>query len=182
MKGRRRFISEINLTPLLDVLFSILFIVMMTGMQNEQSMKSNYQDQLDRLTQENKTLSENLERREEQLSTYDEFKSDALIITVNNIIRDDDHYLMFYEGNEEEKMGSIPMGPDKTENTKARVEGLITEKLDEGERKPVYIIFYCDKKSIYTSEYKAVYDKFNELQQNRKEVFFKVMQKEEDAR
>ena len=32
---RRRFHEEINLTPLLDVLFAILFIVMLTGAQSE---------------------------------------------------------------------------------------------------------------------------------------------------
>ena len=38
---RRRGSDEINLTPLLDVLFTILFIVMLTGMQNEQSYAEN---------------------------------------------------------------------------------------------------------------------------------------------
>ena len=40
---RSRGSDEINLTPLLDVLFTILFIVMLTGMQNERSMEESAQ-------------------------------------------------------------------------------------------------------------------------------------------
>ena len=41
---RSRGSDEINLTPLLDVLFTILFIVMLTGMQNERSMEESAQE------------------------------------------------------------------------------------------------------------------------------------------
>ena len=37
MRRRRRTDGEINLTPLLDVLFVILFVVMLSGMQSEKT-------------------------------------------------------------------------------------------------------------------------------------------------
>ena len=172
--NRRKSVSEINLTPLLDVLFSILFIVMMTGMQNEQGIKSEYQEQVRQLEQENQQLSEELARSENQMSSYDKYQSEAVIITVNNILKDDDHYLLLYKGTDNEEFDRIQMGINKTENTKARIESLIMELVNVSDNQPVYIVFYCEKKQIYTAEYRAVIEAFNQLQENNKSVFFKV--------
>ena len=174
--NRRKSVSEINLTPLLDVLFSILFIVMMTGMQNEQGIKNEYQEQVSQLEQENQQLSEELARSENQMSSYDKYQSEAVILTVNNMLRGDKHYLLLYKGTDQEEIGSIQMGTNKTENTKARIESLIMELVNDTDNQPVYIVFYCDKKQIYTKEYNAVIEAFNQLQENNKAVFFKVME------
>ncbi len=179
MRNRRRFLSEINLTPLLDVLFSILFIVMMAGAQNEQIIESQNRIQVNQLEQENAKLKDELARSENEISSYKTYQSEAVIITVNNIMRSNNHYLMFYKGTEETELGSIQMGVNKTENTKARIESLIMELVNETDNQPIYIVFYCNRKNIYTIEYHAVCDILNDLQGNNKEVFFKVMQAEE---
>ena len=174
--NRRKTVSEINLTPLLDVLFSILFIVMMTGMQNEQGIKKEYQEQVSQLELENEQLSKELARRENQMSSYDKFQSEAVILTVNNILRGDNHYLLVYKGTDKEEIGCIQMGINKTENTKARIESLIMELINDTDNQPVYIVFYCDKKQIYTAEYRAVVEAYYQLQENNKAVFFKIME------
>lgn len=174
--NRRKSVSEINLTPLLDVLFSILFIVMMTGMKNEQGIRNEYQEQVNQLEQEKQQLSEELARSENQLSSYDKYQSEAVILTVNNILQGDNHYLLVYKGTDKEEIGSIQMGINKTENTKARIESLIMELVNDTDNQLVYIVFYCDKKQIYTKEYNAVIEAFNQLQENNKAVFFKVME------
>lgn len=176
--SRRKPVSEINLTPLLDVLFSILFIVMMTGMQNEQGIKQEYQEQVSQLEQEKQQLSEELARSENQMSSYDKYQSEAVILTVNNILRSDNHYLLLYKGTDKKEIGSIQMGTNKTENTKARIESLIIELVNDTDNQPVYIVFYCNKKQIYTKEYIAVIEAFNQLQENNKAVFFKVMEED----
>ena len=178
MRNRRKSISEINLTPLLDVLFSILFIVMMTGLQNEQGIKSDYQDQVNQLTQEKSDLAQDLRRSENELNSYKTYQSEAVIITINNIVRNGTYYLMFYQGTDKQEIGSVPMGTDKLENIKARINALIMELVDGADNQPVYIIFYCDRLNIHTSEYGAVCNKLNELQENNKEVFFKEMKEE----
>ena len=43
---KKRLSDEINLTPLLDVLFSILFIVMLAGTASENTMRQNYENRL----------------------------------------------------------------------------------------------------------------------------------------
>ena len=174
--NRKKSVSEINLTPLLDVLFSILFIVMMTGMQNEQGIKQEYQEQVSQLEQEKQQLSEELARSENQMTSYDKYQSEAVILTVNNVLRDDNHYLLVYKGTDKEEIGSIQMGTDKTENIKIRIESLIMELINDTDNQPVYIVFYCNKKTIHTKEYNAVMEAFNQLQENNKAVFFKVME------
>ena len=71
-------------------------------------------------------------------------------------------------------MDSIKLGINNTENTGVRIRSLIGDIISENGVQPVYIIFYCDKTSIYTKEYNAVVGAFDELQTKYKEVFFKT--------
>ena len=66
------------------------------------------------------------------------------------------------------------MGIDKTINTKNRIESIITQLIQSSDHEPIYIVFHCDKKQIYTAEYRAVVETFEELQRLKKQVFFKV--------
>ncbi len=175
-QNKRKTVSEINLTPLLDVLFSILFIVMMAGAQSEEGIKEDYGQQVNMLEKENAELSEQLDRSENQMSSYDKYKAEAIILTVNNTVRGDNHYLLIYKGLEKKEIGNIQLGIDKSENVKNRINGIITELVKLSDNQPVYIVFYCDKKHIYTAEYNAVEEEFGRLQATYKEVFFKVME------
>ena len=89
------------------------------------------------------------------------------------------HFLSFYQGTEKTEIDKITLGLDRTENTKARIESLITELIDNTDNQPVYIVFYLNNSKIYTEEYKTVYNILNELQEKHKEVFFKVMREDE---
>lgn len=174
--NRRRSVLEINLTPLLDVLFSILFIVMMAGMQNEEGMKEDYQQQIDRLEQEKAGLSEQLDNYRDQMDNFREYQKEMILLTVRNVVRGDDHYLLIYQGAEPDEIESIQMGTDRTENTRARIESLVSGYAEREEGYPVYIVFNCDKSRIYTAEYRAVIEAFNAMQGTYKAVFFKVME------
>ena len=175
MRKRRRFVSEINLTPLLDVLFSILFIVMLAGTAGEQGLQKEYLDQVDR----NNQLEQDLKLAKDELDSYRLFESEAIILTVINDKDANNHFLSFYQGTEKTEIDKITLGLDRTENTKARIESLITELIDNTDNQPVYIVFYLDNSKIYTEEYKTVYNILNELQEKHKEVFFKVMREDE---
>ncbi len=175
-RHKRKTVAEINLTPLLDVLFSILFIVMMLGRQNEESMKIDHQQKINLLEQENTVLKERVTNTEKQMSSYGQFEAEAVIITVVNHIREDNHYLVIKQGMGQSELETIQLGIDKTENTKARIEELITNIVENVDKQPVYIVFHCDKKNIYTTEYRAIEEAFDALQAKYKEVFFKVME------
>ena len=173
-RRRRKNLTEVNLTPLLDVLFSILFIVMMTGAQSRDAMESSHSEEVAALQSENEALRESLEASEDRLAAYELHESDSVILTVRNIVRGDEHYLMIYRGIDEQEAADIKLGLNSTENTKVRIRSLVDEIIAENGGQPVYIIFYCDKASIYTKEYNAVVGAFDELQTKYKEVFFKT--------
>ena len=173
-RRRRKNLTEVNLTPLLDVLFSILFIVMMTGAQSRDAMEASHGEEVARLESENAALSEALEVSEDRLAAFELHESDSVILTVRNTVRGGEHYLMVYRGVEEQETDSIKLGLNSTENTKVRIISLVEDIVAENGGQPVYIIFYCDKGTIYTREYNAVVGAFDELQTKYKEVFFKT--------
>ncbi len=186
-RRKRKTIAEINLTPLLDVLFSILFIVMMTGVQKETTIQEEYQQQINQMQedygqqieqarQELFELEQQVTIYENQMSSYDKYQTEAVIITVNNIVKENKHYLVIKQGLLLEEIETIQLGIYKTENTKLRIYDKICELVEETDNQPVYIVFYCDKKTIYTTEYRAITEAFYELQEKYKEVFFKVME------
>lgn len=189
-RHRRKMVSEINLTPLLDVLFSILFIVMMTGVQNEEGIKEDCQQQINQREQKMIRYEESLSEYEarlsdyenrllsykSQMSSYDKYRAEAVIVTVNNIIEGEAHYLVIKQGMEQNEIEKIRLGTDKTENTKVRIDSIVSEMVKSSDNQPVYIVFYCNKKWIYTTEYRAIEEAFCHLQEIYKEVFFKVME------
>ncbi len=177
-RRRRNNLTEVNLTPLLDVLFSILFIVMMTGAQTRDNVQRDHEEQVASLEEENSRLSEALTVSEEKLAAYELHESDSVIITVRNISRGDDHILYVYRGVDENEIADIRMGLNQTENTRNRIRGLIEDTVGENNGQPVYIVFYADKSRIYTREYNAVVETLEEMQARYKEVFFKVAEEE----
>ena len=58
--------SDINLTPLLDVLFVILFIVMLGGMESESKMRDEAQQEIDALQERIAKLEKILEDKNAQ--------------------------------------------------------------------------------------------------------------------
>lgn len=209
-RHRRRTASEINLTPLLDVLFSILFIVMMTGVQNEAKIEEGHRQQMLKKEQEISALAEQAARYEKQISeyevwlseyeiqlsdyanrllscesqmsSYDTYRAEAVIVTVNNILEEEAHYLVMKQGLEQKEVEKIRLGTDKTENTKTRIDNVVAAMVEATDNQPVYIVFYCNKEWIYTAEYRAVEEAFSRLQETYKEVFFKVMEEQMEDR
>ncbi|MBR6770628.1 MAG: hypothetical protein IKM28_05230 [Lachnospiraceae bacterium] len=175
-RRKRRDVSEINLTPLLDILFSILFIVMMTGMQDKQEIKQDYQQQVSQMEQKMATLKEQAAGYEKQMSSHQIYQAEAVIVTIYNMVQEQKHYLIVKQGIEQKERERIQLGVERTENTRRRIEELVAELVESTDNQPVYLVFYCDKKKIYTAEYRAIVETFTRLEEANKEVFFKVME------
>ena len=69
LRRQRAGAHEINLTSLLDVLFCILFIVMLAGNQNEKDIKSDAQQQLEALKGQAQEEIEHLQSEIDKLDT-----------------------------------------------------------------------------------------------------------------
>lgn len=173
MKRRKgNIISEINLTPLLDVLFSILFIVMLTSQSNESAIKEEAQQQV-------KQMHQQIVVYENQMESYEAYQSEATIISLSNINDYGNHKLIISQGVNKEAIDTIQLGYDKTENTRNRLESLVTRLIKEANNQPVYIVFHCDASCIYRPEYNAINEELENLQKAYKEVFYHISKEEE---
>ena len=150
---RSRGSDEINLTPLLDVLFTILFIVMLTGMQNERSMEESAQEseaqitglesRVDALEEENDILKSEVSRRDKIQDSNKRYESNAVIVTLINETEDGEHVLKVYKG-QEEPMETFRLGTDRADYTRMHVSEIIKEIAKESADHPVFIVFHCD--------------------------------------
>lgn len=189
LRRQRAGAHEINLTSLLDVLFCILFIVMLAGNQNEKDIKSDAQQQLEALKGQAQEEIEHLQSEIDKLDTtattyknqmesYDVYHTEAVIITISNVQEGREHRLIISKGLESEEKTSFLMGTNRTEYIKQTLRSSITEHVNGIESHPIYIVFFCDRDSIYTLEYTAITSVLTELQDEYKEVFFKTMEAE----
>ena len=172
-RGRRsRGSDDINLTPLLDVLFVILFIVMLAGTQTQKDMQENAEESLSKIS----GLEEQVTDLEEQNTSGKRYESDAVIVTFINEVEDGNHVLRVYKGSDQE-VESFRLGSDRTDYTKSHVIGIINDIVDDYADHPVFIVFHCDTKSIYRKEeFVPIRDALQTQKQLRKEVFYQIVE------
>ena len=192
MKHKKRFgNSEINLTPLLDVLFSILFIVMLGSAGNEAKTKAEADKRINRMRTEAENAekeaareSEGLKQRidelqkenrtvQKRLEDYELYERDGVVVSVINTTDEAGHVLRIYLNDNGSAYDSIQLGTDLTGYTGSRIKDIITGIADGVDNMPIFIVFRCDPHLIYTREYNAVNDAFTALQEEYKEVFYK---------
>ena len=191
---RRRFPEEINLTPLLDVLFAILFIVMLTGAQSERLIKQDIEasaaeiesleTQVEELTDAGRIakLEERIRELEAELArlrntqaSEDAFEADAVIVTMDNDMTDGYHILRFFTGQDAQLLDTVRMGEDRTEYIYNRVTDIVTRIAEEAQGRPVYIVFHCNADKIYrTEEYMPIRRALEQLKKEYKEVFYQI--------
>ncbi len=157
-RRRRRGSDEINLTPLLDVLFSILFISLLAG----QGLSDRQQQQIDQMEQQ-------IAGYEDQLASYEEYDRDAVIVTLRNV----EGRLTISRGSDED---AIALGEDGAGRVARWLEQKVDGYLAEAENEPIYIVFYCDREHIYTTDYNAIVNTMTALERGHKEVFWKQTQ------
>ena len=176
MNRHKRFGSaEINLTPLLDVLFTILFIVMLGSARNEENTKKEADIKLETLKSNIENLENEVKYFKDQVESYDMYTTNAVVINITNSIEGDEHILMVTDGINEDTYEVIKLGKDRLSYVKNRLSGIISSVIDIADEQPVYIVFHCDKSIIYTSEYSAIDSELRYLQDNYKAVFCKIV-------
>ena len=183
---RSRGSDEINLTPLLDVLFTILFIVMLTGMQNERTMEESAQEseaqitglesRVDALEEENDILKSEVSRRDKIQDSSKRYESGAVIVTLINEAEGGDHILKVYTGQttpEEE----FRLGTDRTDYIRQHMNAIISEIVEGVKDHPVFIVFHCDAGNIYRNEeFKPIREALEYQRKYRKEVFYQIIE------
>ena len=153
----------------MDALFSILFIVMLAGVQNERQISAEKDEQIARLEQQASVY-------ESRLDSYEMYQEEAVIITLYNTAEDNRHQLKVFEGRQPEELDSVLLGTNRLSYVKQRLTDMISGYT--GENRPVYVVFHCDRDQIYRSEYDAITEVLNELQ--NKEIFWKEGEQDEE--
>lgn len=190
---RRRGSGEINLTPLLDVLFTILFIVMLTGTQNEKTLEKDaeasmieikrleseaagLEDKILDLEEQNRSLQNKINRRDKIEDSNKRYESNAVIITFLNEVENGYHVLRIYT-EQGEQVESFRLGTDRTEYTRNHVSEIISDIAEASVDRPVFIVFHCDAGSIYRKEeFNPIRDALEEQKKKYKEVFYQIVE------
>ncbi len=180
MRRARHGGGEINLTPLLDVLFSILFIVLLAGAQNERANADAAKEEADGLREEIADLQEELETLRAQLESAEIIREGARVVTVSNFMSGGVHRLRVAVDGDTREPEVILLGTSRLENVSARLGSLAEDVINDSGGFPVYIFFHCDKDAIYRREYEAVVRTLEELQREHKEVFLRIAEKNEE--
>ena len=162
MKRRKhRGCEEINLTPLLDVLFSILFIVMLAGVK----IQNNNQDEIERLNK--------------KVSAYNYFMDEVVIVNIENILDEGNYVLCIRtDGYKDEE---IILGQKITSLTEKRINKYFENLLEDKSRQPIYIIYNCNRKNIHTDENTLVKNTLEKLEENNQEIFYKYLEVKENV-
>ncbi|MDO5455394.1 MAG: hypothetical protein Q4F25_00600 [Eubacteriales bacterium] len=182
----RRGSEEINLTPLLDVLFSILCIVMLINTQNEHNMQQSAEEsraqvtemegRISNLEEENSILKSEVSRRDKIQDSSKRYESGAVIVTLINEAEGGDHILKVYTGQttpEEE----FRLGTDRTDYIRQHMNAIISEIVEGVKDHPVFIVFHCDAGNIYRNEeFKPIREALEYQRKYRKEVFYQIIE------
>ena len=176
MNRRKRYgSSEINLTPLLDVLFTILFIVMLGSARNEEVTKENARLKISDLQSQISELEKDVTFFKDSVDSFDLYTQDAVVISISNGADGEEHILMISDGVDNMSYETIKLGSDRVTYVRSRLSGMVSEVLEKTDNQPIYIVFHCDKTVIYTTEYSAIDSELRRLQDTYKAVFYKIV-------
>lgn len=171
MIKKRRFVGEeINLTPLLDVLFVIVFTVLLSGFSNQASSNS----KIENMKQDNAKLQKQLQQYKNQNEAYEMYASQAVILSVDNITKEKRHVLRICN---ETDVKEIVLGNDNVATFTKQIGAYIDNLIEETDNQPIYIVLLCDEDNIYKVEYDAIDKELRLLESNNKEVFYKSIEK-----
>ena len=131
-RGRRsRGSDDINLTPLLDVLFVILFIVMLAGTQTQKDMQENAEESLSKISgleeqvtdleEQNTILQSEVNRKDKIEDSGKRYESDAVIVTFTRSSTKWRTGITFSGFTKEAIRKSSPSGLDRTGQTTRKV-------------------------------------------------------------
>ena len=181
-RGRRRNGSdEINLTPLLDVLFTVLFVVMLMNVQSEQTILAeteNTKEQVTELTGEVERLQNELKARTAVRDTEEIYTVNATLVTMINVTENDNHVLKIYTGQNAVLHDSFRLGADRTQYIGEHVGAIIGEIVQESKDRPVFIVFHCTTGEIYRKEeFAPIKERLEILKAENKEVFYQIVEK-----
>ena len=179
--------NKIDLTPLLDVLFSVLFIVMLCINQDAVDAKKQADDngaQLEIEKKKNEDLNNENKYLKEVVDSYEVFAQRAKFIVLRNYKDATGFKLVISLGlDEKEQIDLIPLSNETKDQTKSRIVNNIKSKINSfsttTERVPVMIEFHRDSTKIFTEVDRSISEALNEIEGNNSDVYVRVIEQED---
>ena len=171
----------LDFTSLLDVLMILLFIIMSnTSRLSAESIEEAEQlkGELDAAEKQIQELDAELKMKDDISESYAVYESQAVIITLDNILENDTHVLRIATGEDMDDITSIRLDIDSVANTQSRIRTYVENVLSNTDNQPVYMVFHLDSSKIYKAEYDAIIEELERLQRSSKEAFYKVTEGE----
>ena len=182
MRRKKRGSPEINLTPLLDVLFCLLFILILTYTENMETSsgdhikkEAEYEASIEEYQQTIEDLENTVNEYENAADSFQEYRERVTIVTISNYVKNDEHYLHVSQGNNDSST-DIKLIYESLDNAYNRINKYVSDILDANPGNPVYVDFHVNKSLIYKAEYDMIEKVFQDIEKN-KEVFCKITEK-----
>ena len=171
-RGRKSRSAEINLTPLLDVLFTILFIVLLASAQTEADLQAEKEESVGQLQLQVDDMEQDLADTQQRLESMELYHREAVVLTLANTA--DGATLAVSEGATALEDHGIALRDNSTERLQRSLTDLVNQYLEDTDNQPIYIVFTVDREHIRTAQYKAIISTLDQLQLNYKEIFWKL--------
>ncbi len=140
-----------DLTPLLDVIFIILFIILMRNRGFQENVVAKVTDELDRTKVELNTANEKIADYETIFSS-----ADFITVYVDGDVLTDDRTLIVREGN---RYINYQFDREKYSDLKSELKDILEEYCKGKEKgKPLFIIFTYDSTNIRQKEFEPIED------------------------
>ncbi len=169
-RNKKQIITD--LTPLLDVIFIILFIILMRNRGFQENVVAKVTDELDRTKVELNTANE-------KIADYETIFSSADFITVYVEKSGDDRTLVVREG---DHYTNYQYDWQKYPNLKSELNEILEGYCKKKEKgKPFFIIFVYDRGNIYNKDFETIKDTLDIIQSKYDDVYTQNREKKLDV-
>lgn len=161
-----------DLTPLLDVIFILLFIILMRNRGFQENVVAKVTDELDRTKVELNTANE-------KIADYETIFSSADFITVYVEKNGDDRTLVVREG---DHYTNYQYDWQKYPNLKSELNEILEGYCKKKEKgKPFFIIFVYDSEQIFNKDFETIKDVLISIQSQYDDVYAEIREKKLDV-
>lgn len=190
---RRRKETVIELTPLLDVILIMLFMIMSAQSKKTEEIQSQaqaetaelnsrieqlteeYADREDKLSAQLSDTESKLSQAEAQISGYEAFReySDVISISVE-YTESGERRLYIAEG---DSADTITFGWDNLRYGENSLNAALEQKLKAAEENPVFIAFVYDSEKIYRHDYDMITSVMDTLQSKNNDLYIRYTER-----
>ncbi len=180
---RRRKEISVELTPLLDVILIMLFLIISGNTKAAEEAKSQAQQEIsrmqeaaDEISQQNETLSDELKTAENALYGYKTFDEYSLILSVGIENSSDNRTILITDGTTSQ---TVVYDWDNMRYGENALRAVLNDYISTAEDIPAFITFTFSSDKIYRQDYELITSVIDETAQEDKDIYVKYKERNE---